>query len=234
MNNTQRAIAITVTSLLSALLVGGTVATAAASFLGEGNVGFDSISVGRQGVGGVTFFNGSIINTTTGNGGVDNPVTFADNVRIDGRVFRGATQGPSDGMDFIIDDDAQVTGDLLVAGSINAGSIAGLSAMISSMVSASSSAQFNELGTRLTTVEAKNATQDNRLSALEGNVEENRAAVIAATDMLRCVTALAQYTTYVWSDDVIYCWNEYVAGTPILPPLRADDSGIEVELDAPQ
>jgi len=46
-----------------------------------------SIKVGKQGVGGVTFFNGTIVNNTTDDG-VDNPVTFGDNVRIDGEIFR--------------------------------------------------------------------------------------------------------------------------------------------------
>jgi hypothetical protein len=70
-----------------------------------------AIKVGQAGVGGVTYFNGPIVNETT-SGGVDNPVTFGDNVRIDGRVYRGSTQGPGDGKPFIIDDDVEVTGKL--------------------------------------------------------------------------------------------------------------------------
>lgn len=52
---------------------------------GTGN--FDSIKIGKQDEGGVTFFNGSIVNATTTNG-ADNPITFADNVRMDGILFR--------------------------------------------------------------------------------------------------------------------------------------------------
>lgn len=48
---------------------------------------FDSIKIGKQGEGGVTFFNGSIVNATTNNG-ANNPITLADNVRIDGILFR--------------------------------------------------------------------------------------------------------------------------------------------------
>ena len=48
---------------------------------------FDSVYVGKQDVGGVTFFNGTIVNSTT-NDGADNPVTFGDNVRIDGEIYR--------------------------------------------------------------------------------------------------------------------------------------------------
>ncbi|MFC1617731.1 hypothetical protein ACFL2B_00445 [Patescibacteria group bacterium] len=50
---------------------------------------FPSIKIGAQGVGGVTFFNGSIVNATTDDAGNDNPVTFGDNVRIDGALSRG-------------------------------------------------------------------------------------------------------------------------------------------------
>ena len=49
---------------------------------------FNSVKIGKQGEGGVTFFQGTIINTTTGEGGNDNPVTFGDNVRIDGEIYR--------------------------------------------------------------------------------------------------------------------------------------------------
>ena len=71
---------------------------------------FPSIKVGAQGVGGVTFFNGTIVNATTGDNDVDNPVTFGDNVRIDGRVYRGATAGPDDDMSFTINDNLVLDG----------------------------------------------------------------------------------------------------------------------------
>ena len=80
----------------------------------DGTLMVDSLKVGAQDSGGVTFFNGTILNNTTGTGGADNPVTFGDNVRIDGRVYRGATAGAglSDNMPFIINDDLQVVGDI--------------------------------------------------------------------------------------------------------------------------
>jgi len=74
-----------------------------------------TLTVGEQGVGGVTFFNGTIVNETT-TGGLDNPVTFGDNVRIDGRMYRGASAGPSDGEPFIINDDIEITGELRING----------------------------------------------------------------------------------------------------------------------
>jgi hypothetical protein len=57
---------------------------------------FDSIYIGKQGVGGVTFFNGTIINDTTNEDGVPNSVTFGDNVRIDGYLHGGPSLGYED------------------------------------------------------------------------------------------------------------------------------------------
>ena len=76
----------------------------------------DSAYIGKQGTGGVTFFNGTIVNSTTGDDDADNPVTFGDNVRIDGRVYRGETAGTSagDSLPFIINDNAEVAGVLAV------------------------------------------------------------------------------------------------------------------------
>ena len=52
-------------------------------------VRFPSIYVGSQGIGGVTFFNGTIINNTTDvDTGAEIPVTFGDDVRIDGVLVR--------------------------------------------------------------------------------------------------------------------------------------------------
>lgn len=49
---------------------------------------FDSIYVGKQDVGGVTFFNGTIVNSTTGENDFNNPVTFGDDLRFDGKIYR--------------------------------------------------------------------------------------------------------------------------------------------------
>ncbi|MFA6553284.1 MAG: hypothetical protein WCT27_02555 [Patescibacteria group bacterium] len=78
----------------------------------------DWLRVGSQSAGGVTYFNGTIINNTTGTGGANNPVTFGDNVRIDGRVYRGSTAGTSDAQPFIVNDNLEVAGALTVTGTI--------------------------------------------------------------------------------------------------------------------
>ena len=83
-----------------------------------GSLSVDSLHVGSQGVGGVTYFNGTIVNSTTTNN-LDNPVTFGDNVRIDGRVYRGSVAGPGDTQPFIVNDNAQIDGRLTVADTIH-------------------------------------------------------------------------------------------------------------------
>jgi hypothetical protein len=63
------------------------------------------VHIGGQGVGGVTFFNGTIVNATTDpDTGADQPVTFGDNVRIDGYMFRNAPGG-ADEMPLLSGDD---------------------------------------------------------------------------------------------------------------------------------
>ncbi len=49
---------------------------------------FKSIRIGEEGVGGVTYFNGTIINI-----GEKVPVTFGDDVRIDGMIWGGPDKG---------------------------------------------------------------------------------------------------------------------------------------------
>ncbi len=60
---------------------------------------FNSIRIGEEGIGGVTYFNGTIINI-----GESVPVTFGDDVRIDGEIWRGTSKGTSDGMPLKISD----------------------------------------------------------------------------------------------------------------------------------
>ncbi|MDD5341819.1 MAG: hypothetical protein PHI73_00565 [Patescibacteria group bacterium] len=95
----------------------------------KGTMMFDSIKVGRQGTGGVTFFNGTIVNSTTGTGNSDNPVTFGDNVRIDGRLYRGAIAGTGDTQPLLVNDNIEVAGYLtsnsLTTGALTASSLVG-------------------------------------------------------------------------------------------------------------
>lgn len=79
--------------------------------------------VGDQGTGGVTFFNGTIINNTTGSGGSNNPVAFGDNVRIDGDIFNAAKHGDGSGVPLKITDDVRITGDVDLQGDLAADNV---------------------------------------------------------------------------------------------------------------
>lgn len=85
----------------------------------DGTWTVSSLKVGEQGTGGVTFFNGTIVNQTTTSGGADNPVTFGDKVRIDDTIYRGATEGPGDDLPLKLNDDVRIYGDLTVDGNIS-------------------------------------------------------------------------------------------------------------------
>lgn len=57
---------------------------------------FDSVYIGstEAGIGGVTFFNGTIVNASVDEDGEDTiPVTFGDDVRIDGEIYRTEVGG---------------------------------------------------------------------------------------------------------------------------------------------
>lgn len=86
---------------------------------------FDSVYIGKQDEGGVTYFNGTIINQTEDANGAGIPVTFGDDVRIDGRIYRGETAGTSagDSMPLIVNDNMEVAGTLTVGGFSGAGVI---------------------------------------------------------------------------------------------------------------
>ncbi len=84
----------------------------------NGSLSVNSLKVGQQSVGGVTFFNGTVVNNTIDTSGADNPVTFGDNVRIDGRVYRGATAGTGDSMPFIVNDNMEVAGNVSIGGDV--------------------------------------------------------------------------------------------------------------------
>jgi hypothetical protein len=75
------------------------------------------VHIGQQGTGGVAFLNGTIVNATTTNN-IDNPITFGDNVRIDGALWRGSTQGPGDRMPLKVMDDLYIDGVLTGGGSV--------------------------------------------------------------------------------------------------------------------
>lgn len=53
----------------------------------NGTIYANSAYIGEPGIGGVTFFNGTIVNNSAA------PVTFGDDVRIDGEIYRSEKGG---------------------------------------------------------------------------------------------------------------------------------------------
>ncbi|MFC1618169.1 hypothetical protein ACFL2B_02720, partial [Patescibacteria group bacterium] len=68
------------------------------------------ITIGVQGSGGVTFFNGTMINDTKDEDGNGIPLTAGDDFRIDGEIWRGVNSGTEDDMPVKINDDLEVSG----------------------------------------------------------------------------------------------------------------------------
>ncbi|HEC84641.1 MAG TPA: hypothetical protein ENI48_05295, partial [Thioploca sp.] len=147
----------------------------------DGAIFVDSLKVGEQGVGGVTFFNGTIINQTTdATTGEDKPVTFGDNVRIDGRVYRGATAGTGDAFLFIVNDNMEVVGSITASGGVAIGNN-----------------QTVVFGTE-TTLDVTDAT----LTGLSSD-DLSDGATIANTDVAETLTGDWVSTAYPWSADEI-------------------------------
>ncbi len=80
----------------------------------NGTLLVDSLKVGSQGVGGVTYLNGTVVNATTNTNNTNNPVKIGDNLRVDGTIFRGTTEGPGDGKEVKLNDDVRIFGNLTV------------------------------------------------------------------------------------------------------------------------
>jgi len=112
---------------------------------------FDSVYIGQQDVGGVTYFNGTIVNQTENADGSGIPVTFGDDVRVDGRIYRGATAGTSasDSMPVIVNDNMEVAGTLTVGGFSGTGVIS-TSDIASGAVTQTAESSGNPLATQST------------------------------------------------------------------------------------
>lgn len=118
---------------------------------------FDSIYIGstEAGVGGVTFFNGTIVNASVDEDGEDTiPVTFGDDVRIDGEIYRTEVGGDNPikladsirpqttatydlGMEAYQFNDAYFAGDVSAATLTLTGALTGTTATLSGDVTAS-------------------------------------------------------------------------------------------------
>ena len=172
----------------------------------------NSLKVGQQGVGGVTYFNGTIVNETTDNTtGADMPVTFGDNVRIDGRVYRGATAGSGDGQPFQINDDLDVAGTITLSGSSS-----------DIIIGEFQLYDYLSLNNELNGLQSDNIITNNT-SALT-----NYNSIAILTNMLRCLTVAAEiYPSYIPTSIWIDCWNYNIASEVM--PTAAGSVEIQAE-----
>jgi hypothetical protein len=146
---------------------------------------------------GNSILNGAILNNSTTNG-VDNPLIFGDNVRIDGRLYRGATKGPGDNKPLIIDDDVVITGKLSVA--------LGGTALQGPAGPAGPTGPQGATG-------ATGATGAQGPTGPQGPAGvDSHVYVYYESKFLTCLGTFAQITTYINSSDYMFCWNLWLAG----------------------
>lgn len=146
---------------------------------------FDSVRIGKQDVGGVTFFNGTIVNETTDENDDGNPVTFGDDVRIDGMLWRGEEAGPGDNMPVKFQDDVWVQGVLTGGGS----------------VVVDDDLEVNQSGTFVGKLTVNSNIE------VDGNIEQNedsygavKAAVRGAKDSDTCINSFSSQGTTITCD----------------------------------
>lgn len=196
MHINKRALSISAVSLVVTFGVVSAV-VAATSFAGQGKVTFDSIQVGQAGVGGVTYFNGSILNNTKNAKGADNPVTIADNLRIDGKVYRGATTGPNDDKPFVIDDNVVINGTLSIG--------KGATVITGPQGPAGPQGATGPQG----------PAGPQGATGPQGPAGDSTDHVYYMHQMLNCLGDFAELTTYITSANYIFCWNTWMAGHPV-------------------
>jgi hypothetical protein len=199
--------------------------------VGSGPLEVDSIKIGKQGVGGVTFFNGSIINNTTGKNNFNNPITFADNVRIDGEIYR-TEPGPDDSP-LKITDNVNIYGGLTVNDNIKANKIYASDLYYDN----------NSVSSKIASLTSVNTTQTNSINSLKSTISTINSVDYAQNTLilahqnqiyhianyLACVGFASQYTTYLESDDTISCWNTWMAGVSF--PATGSSMGASIQSD---
>ncbi len=190
----------------------------------QGTMMFDSIKVGRQGEGGVTFFNGTIINNTTGTGDSDLPVTFGDNVRIDGRVYRGATAGTGDTMPFIVNDNMEVVGSLTIGSLASADVIASANILDGAIATADladgivTSAKINDA-----TIAAADLADNSVTSAKITDGTITGSDISSSADLsVDTVAATGNITQTADQEGVIKGWAYVDAGGTLLASYNVD------------
>jgi hypothetical protein len=115
MAKSQRSLLIAAGALFTVMLMTGMAHAAENSFKGRGLIRFDTILTTALRVIGTTRLDGVILNGTK-TGKQDNPVTIGDDLRVDGRIYRGKQSGPTDSQPLILNDNVSIIGTLAIAG----------------------------------------------------------------------------------------------------------------------
>lgn len=196
---------IAIVCLSVALSVLSTVGVASAFRVGEGSLEVDSLRVGAEGVGGVTFFNGTIVNSTM-DGEYDNPVTFGDNVRIDGRVFRGEKPGQDD-KPFIINDNLDVMGNVKAKeGNFKKLVVNGKEFNSSGTVDLSGiKSDISSLESDVSSLKSKTKTNANDIDANTGYTVINSLDIDLHDGFVDCMDIVTEGWLYMYGDDWQFC-----------------------------
>lgn len=163
-------------------------------------------------VGGVTYFNGTIVNAALDSSGDDTiPVTFGDDVRVDGRLYRGATAGTSanDSMPVIVNDNMEVAGTLTVGGFSGSGVIS-TGDIASGAVTQTAESSGNPLATQSTIKTGNSYDVADTVTITTGNS-----------------TLFCMYSNLVSSDAFFQTTNMilYVDGQPVPHTYRRETTG---------
>jgi hypothetical protein len=163
-----------------------------------------SLKVGQQGVGGVTYFNGTIINETTdATTGADMPLTVGDGLRVDGVISRGASAESGDETPVKFEDDVNVNGLLYANGIVANGAII-------------TDIYYGAEGYSLE-------------SDIDSIVNNSNVASVWINDIISYEECIINQTRGLGSDNIEYdivadCWNTYIAGKT-LPVSLSGSSG---------
>ena len=177
---------------------------------------FDTVRIGNPETGGVTYFNGSIVNEGAA-------VTIADDLRVDGVIFRGVQEDS--------DTPVKIYDDVQISGNLTAGSITGLSSMVSTAGFAKTSdlasyAKTSSLAPYAKTTALSSYAKTSSLNSLSDDVDRNSNNLNVLYNYNRCVLLQGTGYTYVYVSDLDYCWDLYVGTDPNSPPLSHKELNI--------
>lgn len=180
---------------------------------------FDTVRIGNVESGGVTYFNGSIVNEGAA-------VTIADDLRVDGVIYRGVEKDS--------DTPIKIYDDVQISGNLTAGSITGLSGMVSAagfakITALAPYAKASDLSSYATTTRVNILSSE--IDDLSDDVDLNYAIAGVLYEYNRCTLYLGEYDTNPYISDMTFCWNLWVGtstglSSDLTKELNADKVGL--------